>query len=89
MVQLARLGQICYFWPMLNLTSTRAVGAVPLAAVSAVHWEAAWRSLSGLPDALQPAALLRIVTIRGAAFQTLRIPRGQSQKFTHQMTARL
>ncbi|MBD2720607.1 DUF1572 family protein [Hymenobacter armeniacus] len=81
------------------------------------EWEAAWRVLFDLLDALQPADLLRPVTIRGeahtvlaalqrqlthyayhtgqlvqlakglrgAAFQSLSIPRGQSEQFNRQM----
>ena len=60
------------------------------AAVSALHrdWEAAWRILFDLLDALQPSDLLRTITIRGEAFQSLSIPRGQSQEFNHQMAVR-
>lgn len=82
------------------------------------EWEAAWRILFSLLDALQPADLLRTVTIRDEAhtvlaavqrqvahyaghagqlvqlakiiraegFQSLSIPRGQSQQFNQQMT---
>ena len=93
-----------------------------LAAIPALQgqWEAAWRILFDLLDELQPADLLRPVTIRGEAhtvlaavqrqvahyashagqlvqlakiirgeaFQSLSIARGQSQQFNHQMTAR-
>lgn len=82
-------------------------------------WEAAWRILFDLLDTLQPADLLRPVTIRGEAhtvlaaiqrqvahyashvgqlvqlakiirgeaFESLSIPRGQSQQFNQRMTA--
>ena len=90
-----------------------------MAAVPALRqeWEAAWRVLFNLLDALQPEDLLRAVTIRGEAhtalqalqrqvahyashigqlvqlakimrgeaFQSLSIPRGQSQQFNQQM----
>lgn len=81
------------------------------------QWEAAWLMLFDLLDALQPADLLRTVTIRGEAhtvlaavqrqithyayhvgqivmsakalrgaqWQTLSIPRGQSEQFTQQL----
>jgi uncharacterized damage-inducible protein DinB len=81
------------------------------------EWEAAWRVLFDLLDALQPTDLLGTVTIRGEAhtvlaavqrqvahyayhagqlvqlakglrgeeFQSLSIPRGQSQQFNQQM----
>ncbi|UOQ99554.1 DUF1572 domain-containing protein [Hymenobacter sp. 5317J-9] len=82
------------------------------------EWEAAWRVLFDLLDRLQPADLLRTVTIRGEAhtvlaalqrqlthyayhtgqlvqlakglrgeaFKSLSIPRGQSEQFNQQMT---
>ncbi|MDB5233601.1 MAG: hypothetical protein JWR44_594 [Hymenobacter sp.] len=83
------------------------------------EWSAAWRILFDLLDALQPADLLGMVTIRseahtvlaaiqrrvahyayhtgqlvqlakiirGEAFESLSIPRGQSEQFNQQMTA--
>ena len=84
------------------------------------EWEAAWQVLFNLLETLQPADLLRTVTIRGEAhtvleavqrqvahyashvgqlvqlakiirgddFQSLSIPRGQSQQFNQAMQAR-
>ncbi|TGE27984.1 DUF1572 family protein [Hymenobacter metallicola] len=85
------------------------------------RWHATWPILFALLDSLQPADLLRTVTIRGeshtalaalerqathyayhsgqvvqlakqlrgAAWQTLSVPRGQSEQFNQQMRARL
>ena len=85
------------------------------------RWHATWPILFDLLDALQPADLLRLVTIRGEAhtvlaalerqathyayhtgqlvqlakhlrgnaWQTLSVPRGQSEQFNQQMRARL